>query len=170
MSLTETEAKETDGGRRTIFIVVGLASLLLIAGLIYLITRPSPAGSGGQARLEGPGVLREGTPEFQQAMQNIRIDDPEANEARRALGDIVMSLRTTVRNFSGRTITGLEIYAAVLDMQKRPVKSRTVIWIPGHAPELENNRTTNVQVMIEGFRESDDRASLQMKVTAIRLQ
>ncbi|HMF55240.1 MAG TPA: hypothetical protein VK619_02660, partial [Pyrinomonadaceae bacterium] len=162
---------ETDSARRTIFIIVGVVSLLLIGGLIYLITRPTPAGSGtGEARLQGAGVMHEGTPEFQQAMQNIRMDDAEATEARRALGDIVMDLRTTVRNFSGRTVTGLEIYAAVLDMQKKPVKARTIIWIPGRAPELENNKTTEVHVGMEGFRESDDRASLQMKITAIRLQ
>ena len=171
MSMTEANRNETESTRRTIYIIVGVVSLLLIAGLIYLITRPTPAGrSAGEERLEGAGVLREGTPEFQQAMQNIRMDDPEATEARRALGDIVMDLRTTVRNFSGRTVNGLEIYAAVLDMQKKPVKSRTIIWIPGHAPDLENNKTTNVHVGIEGFKESDDRASLQMRITAIRFQ
>ena len=36
-----------------------------------------------------------------------------------------MSLHGTVRNFSGRTLNGLEINAVVVDHQGQPVKQRT---------------------------------------------
>ncbi len=90
----------------------------------------------------------------------------EADEAKRALGDIVMSLQGTVRNFSGRTLTGLEISAAVVNHQGQPVKQRTVVVIPARQAELDHNRTIPVQVMLEGMTDADDRANIRMEVTA----
>jgi len=101
-----------------------------------------------------------------QLQAKIVVDDVEADEAKRALGDIVMSLHGTVRNFSGRTINGLEIKAAVIDHQGQPVKQRTVVVIPSRQPELEPNKTMPVQIMLEGMTDADDRANIRMEVTA----
>ncbi len=170
MSTTERNITSTDNSRRIIFIVVGIVSLILIAGLIWLMKRPVPAGGGGdnQPRLEG--ALRPGSPEFEKYKSLIVLDKPEAVEAGRALGDIVMTLQTTVRNFTGRTINGLEMRAAVVDSQGNPIKERTVIVVPTRQAELEPNKTLPVSVMLEGFRKTDNRADIKMEVTGVKFK
>jgi hypothetical protein len=142
--------------------------VLLIGGLIYLATRPTTGGAGEQQRLEGG--IRAGTPEFEQYRERIMLDKPEATQSARPIGDIVMRLTSTVRNFTGRTINGLEIHAAVVDSQGNPVKERTVIVVPTRQPEIEPNRTMEVPVMLEGMKKEDDRADIKMEVTAVRFK
>jgi hypothetical protein len=170
MSTTERNIAEPDASRRIIFIVVAVISLLLILGLFFWMrsTSKTNAGDPQQQRLEGG--IRAGTPEFEQYRQKIVMDKPEATEAKRPLGDIVMRLTTTVRNFTGRSINGLEMYAAVVDLQGRPVKERTIIVIPARRPELDNNETMEVPIMLEGFTDSDDRANIKMEITAVRFK
>ncbi|HEV7857419.1 MAG TPA: hypothetical protein VGO91_02100 [Pyrinomonadaceae bacterium] len=170
MSTTERNIAEPDGSRRIIFIVVAVISLLLILGLFFWMRSASKtvAGDTQQQRLEGG--IRAGTPEFEQYRQKVIRDAPEATQAKRALGDIVMTLTTTVRNFSGRTLNGLEMYVAVVDTQGRPVKERTVVVIPTRRPELDNNETMEVPITLERFTESDDRANIKMEITAIRFK
>ena len=85
-----------------------------------------------------------------------------------------MTLQTTVRNFTGRTLTGLEIYAAVVDLQGNPVKERTVIVIPSRRPgspaELEPNQTMVVPIVIDGMSKEADRANIKMEVAAIKVR
>ena len=171
MSSSERRNDETDDSRRVIFIVVGIVSVVLIAGLAYWMTRPGTQTSSGPQRLEG--ALRPGTPEFEQYKSKIVLDKPEATEASRPIGDIVMTLTTTARNFTGRTISGLEIYAAVVDLQGKPVKERTMIVIPSRRTgqaELEPNQTLEVPIMLEGMSKQDDRANIKMEVAAIRFK
>jgi hypothetical protein len=170
MSTTPQNITETDNSRRTILIIVVAISVLLIAGLIYLATRPEKDGgaAGQQQRLEGG--LRAGAPEFEQYRERITLDKPDAVESVRPVGDIWMRLTTTVRNFTGRTINGLEVYAAVVDLQGKPVKERTVIIIPARQPELEPNKTMEVPVVLEGMKKEDDRANIKMEVTAVRFK
>lgn len=168
MASTEQNLNETDSTRRTVFIVVAIASVILIAGLFWLIKKAGTTTGSEQPRLEG--ALRAGSAEFDAAKQRVALDAPEAVEAKRAIGDIVMTLETTVRNFTGKTINGLEIYAAVVDSQGKPVKDRTVIVIPTRQPELDNNKTIRVPVMLEGMHDSDNRANIKMEVTAIRFK
>src|SRR3954471_24999127 len=102
MASTERKVDGTEDSRRTIFIIVGLASAILVAGFLYWMTRPGATGDkSGPQRLEG--ALRAGSPEFEQYKSKIILDKPEATEATRPIGDIVMTLQTTVRNFTGRT-------------------------------------------------------------------
>jgi hypothetical protein len=106
-------------------------------------------------------------------MKLIGVDEPEADEGSRVVGDIVMTLRTTVRNFTGRIISGLEMRAAVVDLEGKPIKERYVIVVPNSAKsvtELENNKTLPVSVTIEGFSKSDIRANIQMEVTGIKFK
>ncbi len=81
-----------------------------------------------------------------------------------------MTLQTTVRNFTGRTITGLEMRAAVVDLQGQPVKERTVIIIPNRQTELEPNRTLLVPIVIDGMSKEADRANIVMEVAAIKIK
>ncbi len=173
MASPEQRKDETDDSRRTIFIVVSIVSVVLIAGLLYWMMRPGSTTSGGPPRLEG--ALRPGSPEFEQYKSKIVLDKPEATEATRPIGDIVMTLKTTARNFTGRTISGLEIYAAVVDLQGQPVKERTVIVIPSSRSgqlitELEPNRTLEIPIVIDGMSKEADRANIKMEVAAFKFK
>jgi hypothetical protein len=157
-----------DKSHRTIIIVVAVVAAVLIGGVFYLLMRKSMRETT-PTQLEN--AIRAGSPDFEKYQKLIALDDPEADESPRALGDIVMTLHTTARNFTGRTITGLEVRATVVDHDKKPVKERTVVVLPNaERSVLEPNKTMFVGVRLEGMTESDDRANIKMEVTAFRFQ
>ncbi len=154
--------------RRTLIIVVAVVAAILIGGFFYLLLRTT-ATSNQPPRLAN--AIRAGSSDFEKYQKRIALDEPEADESPRALGDIVMTLSTTARNFTGRTITGLEIKGAVVDHNGKPVKENTVIVIPiKQVPELEPNKTMHVSVLLEGFTDSDDRANIRIEVTGFTLR
>jgi len=167
MTTHEKRIDSQPESRSTMIIIVAVAAAIVIAGFFYFLMRAS-RGSGGEPTLQG--AIRPGSPEFDQNIPNIRLDDPEAEEAKRALGDIVMSLHTTVRNLTGKTVNGLEVRAAVIDHEGKSVKERTVVVIPTRQPELAPNKTMKVQVMLEGMSDTDDRANIKMEVTGFKFK
>jgi hypothetical protein len=175
MSSTRTSVDESDSSRKMIFIVVGLAGALLIALLVYWATRPTP--HAGEPHLEN--ALRADSPEFAQWRDRIAVDfipDQDAFESTRAVGDIVMTMRPKIRNFTGRTLSGLELKVAVVDLEGKPIRERTVIAIPNGAAgatELENNKVLVVPILMEGFKQTDVRANIKLdasSITAIRFK
>jgi hypothetical protein len=167
MATPERQVPDSDESRRTIIIVVAVVAAIGIAALFYLLMR---ASGGGTVEPTLEGAIRAGSPEFEQYASKIVVDKPEAYESKRALGDIVMNLQTIVHNFSGRTLSGLEIKGVVVDHQDKPVNQRAVVVIPTRQPELENNRSMSVRVMLEGMTEKDDRANIRMEVTAFKFK
>ena len=167
MATPERQIPDSDDSRRTIIIVVAVVAAVGIAALFYLLMR---ASGGGTVDPKLEGAIRAGSPEFQQFASKIVLDKPEAYESKRALGDIVMNLQTIVHNFSGRTLSGLEIKGIVVDHQGKPVNQRAVVVIPTRQPELENNRSMSVQVMLEGMTDKDDRANIQMEVSGFKFK
>ena len=159
------ESSETN---RTLIIVVAVIAAIAIAGLFYGLMRLGGGGRPAEAGLQG--ALRAGSPEFEANKQNIVLDEPEATEAKRALGDIVMALQTTVRNLTGKTLTGLEMRAAVVDYEGKPVKQRIVVVVPTRQPELAPNKTMVVNVLLDGMSETDARANIQMEVTGFKFK
>jgi len=158
---------QEDKSRRTLIIFVAAFAAAFIAAFFYLLLR-NTAAPGPPPTLAG--AIRPGSPDFEKYSKLIVLDEQDADEAKRALGDTVMSLHTTVRNLSGRTITGLEIRGAVLDHDNKPVKERTIVAIPARQPELDPNRTMKVSILLEGFTDSDDRARIKMEVTGFTLK
>ena len=156
-----------DDSRRKVIIIVAVIAAIVIAIVFYFLMR---ASGGGSTEPTLDNAIRAGSPQFTEFQSKIVVDEVEADEAKRALGDIVMSLHGTVRNFSGRTINGLEITAAVINHQGEPVKQRTVVVIPSRQAELEPNKTMPVQVMLEGMTDADDRANIRMQVTAFKFK
>jgi len=148
-------------------VVVAVIAAVVIGGFFYLLLRKSVA-TGPASTLQG--ATRPGSPDWDKYIKLIAIDDPEADEAKRALGDTVMTLQTTVRNFTGRTITGLEVRGAVVDHDGKPVKQRTVAVVPGRQSELDPNKTMRVSILIDGFTDEDDRANIKMEVTGFILK
>lgn len=175
MSLIEEEKKdEQESAQQKLFVIVGVASIVLLGILGFWWIR-SGGGQNSSAsqinpnqKLEGTDVIREGTPEFDKYKEKILMDAPEAVEAERVIGDIVMTLEAKVRNFSGRTLVGLEVYGAVVDLKGKIVKERTVTVIPNQQAELDNNKVLPARVYFEGFKISDDRANIKMRITAFR--
>jgi hypothetical protein len=175
MSLIEEEKKdEQESAQQKLFIIVGVASIVLLGILGFWWIRSGGGQSSSASminpnqKLEGADVIREGTPEFDKYKEKILMDAPEAAEAERVIGDIVMTLEAKVRNFSGRTLVGLEVYGAVVDLKGKPVKERTVTVIPNQQEELDNNKVLPARVYFEGFKISDDRANIKMRITAFR--
>ena len=165
---TQDRRLEEPESRRTLIIVVAVAAAVVIALFFYLLMRAGGSSGGGEPRLEG--AIRAGSAEFEQYKTQVVLDDPEATEAKRALGDTVMSLTTTVRNLSNKTLVGLEIRGAVVDHQGQPVKERTVLMIPTRQPELAPNKTMPVTMMLEGMTDTDDRANIKMEVAAVKFK
>ena len=163
----ERQLPDSDDSRRTVIIVVAVVAAIGIAALFYLLMR---ASGGGTVEPTLEGAIRAGSPEFEQYASKIVVDKPEAYESKRALGDIVMNLQSIVHNFSGRTLTGLEIKGVVVDHQGKPVNQRAVVVIPTRQPELDNNRSMAVRVMLEGMTDKDDRADIQMEVTGFKFK
>ena len=159
---------EEPESRRTLIIAVAVAAAVVIALFFYLLMRAGGSSGGGEPRLEG--AIRAGSAEFEAYKTQILLDDPEATEAKRALGDTVMSLTTTVRNLSNKTLTGLEIRGAVVDHQNQPVKERTIIVIPTRQAELAPNKTMPVALMLEGMKDTDDRANIKMEIAAVKFK
>ena len=154
--------------RRTLIIVVAVVAAVLIGGVFYLLMRETAAPAAPATLADG---IRAGSPEFEQQRAKIALDKPEAMESTNVLGGFQMDLKTTVRNFTGRTITGLEIRAAVLTSSGSVLRERTMVVIPSaKRPELEPNKTMVVTVPISQLKETDDRASLWMEVTAFKLR
>ena len=167
MAIPERQLSDSDDSRRTIIIVVAVVAAIGIAALFYLLMR---ASGGGAVQPSLEGAIRAGSPEFEQYASKIILDKPEAYESKRALGDIVMNLQTVVHNFSGRTLSGLEIKGIVVDHQGKPVNQGTKVVIPTGQAELENNRSMLVQVMLQGMTDKDDRANIRMEVTAFKFK
>jgi len=168
MATYERRQEAPAESRRTMIIIVAVGAAIVIAGFFYILMRTTRTPPGVEPKLQG--AIRPGSPEWDQNNLHIKLDDPEAEEAKRALGDIVMSLHTIVRNVSGKTINGLEVRAAVVDHQGKSVKERTVVVIPTRQAELEPNKTMKVQVMLEGMSETDDRANIKMEVTGFKFK
>jgi hypothetical protein len=169
MAATEKSLDSSDDSRRKLIIVVAIIAALVIAVLFYFLMRATSTGGNVDPVLEG--AIRAGSPEWEQDHSKIVLDAPEADEAKRALGDIVMNLQTTARNFTGRTLNGLEIRAAVVDRQGKAVKERTVVVVPtSRQPELESNRTMAVAVRLEGMKDSDERANIRMEITGFKFK
>ena len=153
--------------RTTLIVVVAAIAAVVIGGFFYLLLRKS-VGTSPPPTLQG--AIRPGSPDWDKYIKLVALDDPEADEAKRALGDTVMTLHTTVRNFAGRTLTGLEVRGAVVDHDGKPVKERTVVVIPSRQPELDPNKTMRVSILIDGFTDEDDRANIKMEVTGFTLR
>ena len=176
MAADRTFAEEKS--RTTLIIVVAAVAAVFIGGLFYVLMRKSAAPTP-PATLQS--AIRRGSPDWDKYNKLIVLDDPGdcpedgsrfcAYESKRGLGDIQMTLRATVRNFTGRTITGLEVTAVVLDHQDQPVKQRTRIVMPSAgAAEILPNKTTPITIIIDGFSDTDDRANVKMDVTGFTLR
>ena len=182
MSITDEKLSgrdASDGSRRTIFMIAGLVALLLIAGLIYFLkTRPEAKPVSGPVNQTLENGLRAGAEEFDKSRELIKLDEPEAVSQGNVAGGLEMVLATTVRNFTGRTLSGVEMKGTVTDLEDKPLKERVMVVIPSAGlTELENNKTARVKITIPGFSSAEDKARIEsgqakikMEVTGVRFK
>ena len=153
------------------FLTAFLIAILLVAGGILLIWKLQPSMQEQQEQVLS-GAVRAGSPEFDAITKRIVAENDEDKTwfSPVGTGGIVMNIAGKLRNNSDKTLTGLEINVAVLDLNNKVVKEKTLTVVPTQQKKLEPKGEMKVIVVIEGFKPDDDRARIQWKVTAIKVQ
>jgi hypothetical protein len=153
--------------RWPILILAALITALLaisVAGLYYLAQ--SNVSSYTEPRLEG--ALQPGQPEFEQFRRHIAIEQLVGTEKVHPFNNLAVAMTATVRNNTGRSISGLELRGAILNRENSSVRERTVVVIPSRQKILESGEAINARILLDGIDKDSDRAQLHLEVTAIR--
>jgi len=138
---------------------------LVVAGLYYVaMTQPVKSYSG--PRLSS--ALRPGEPEFEQVREQIEIAQLLGTEQLHPFNILAVDLTATVRNNTGRTISGLEMRRAIIDAQNSTLRERTIMVIPARQMALEPGDAIGVRVLLEGISKDSERADTVLEVTAVR--
>jgi hypothetical protein len=154
--------EERDNSRLVIYAVVAVVALLLVAGLGYLASRPS--AKPGEERLAG--AIRPGAAEFPGDKLVVDFDpDENATIGGNALGNYVVTMKPTVRNFTGRVVNGLEFRAAGLDLQGNTIRERSFVT----EEEIEPNRTASPAIGLN-FPPDNRPAQLKLELTGVRFK
>jgi hypothetical protein len=164
------EKPRAAAGNRKKFTGTVIIALLLVIATTGFFSKCTSRQALQQEQLEG--AVREGTPEFEALTKRIVIQTDENNtmQSPTGMGTITMFIAGKIRNFTGKTLTGLEIKVTVVDQLEKPVKEKTLTVVPNQMERFETNQTMPVRVMIEGFSKDDDRAMIRWKVTAIKTE
>ena len=139
---------------------------ILTAGLYYLAMTNSDVNSYPEPRLEG--ALQPGQPEFEEMRRQIAIEQLVGTEKVHPLDSLAVAMTATVRNNTGRNISGLELRGAILDRNNSSVRERTVVVIPRRQKILESGEAINTRILLESINKDSDRAHVVLEVTAIR--
>jgi hypothetical protein len=114
------------------------------------------------------GLIRQGSPEFERLREKVVVDQPVAGESTLSPDGSAIEVGATVRNTTGRTISGLEVRAGVLDSQHLSVSERTVlIIVPARQTVIEPGEAISVRVLLEGVGPITERMNPLMEVTGV---
>ena len=160
MSSFERSREEGDKSRRMIFIVVGLAAAVLVAGLAYWASRPSAAP--GEESLEG--AVRPGSPDFPGPERLVVEFDPNENAeiGPTALGPWAVTFLPVVRNFTGRTVSGLEFRLTGFDPRGQTIRQRIAV----NRDEIGPNKVARPGLSIN-FPQDNRPADLKLELTGV---
>ena len=155
--------EERDGSRTVIYAAVAVVALLLVGGLAYLATRPSV--KPGEERLEG--AVRPGSPDFPGADKLVVEFNPDENAliGPTALGPWAVTFKPVVRNFTGRTVSGLEFRIAGVDLKGNVIRERIAI----NLDEIETNKVHTPALSIN-FPQDNRPADLKLELTGVRFK
>jgi zinc-ribbon domain len=163
MSSFEPRGGEADGTRRLIFIAVAVVAALLIGGLAWWASRPS--AQPGEERLAD--AVRPGSPDFPSA-ERLVVDfrpDDNAEIGPTALGTWAVTMRPVVRNFTGRTVNGLEFRASGVDLSGNVIRERTFVT----QQEIEPNKVHTPAISVN-FPQDNKPADLRLELTGVRFR
>jgi hypothetical protein len=153
---------ERDKSHLVIYAGVAVLALLLVGGLAYLATRPTQ--KPGEERLAG--AIRPGAPDYPGNKLVVDFDpDENATIGANALGNYVVTMKPTVRNFTGRTVNGLEFRAAGLDLKGNVIRERTYVT----EEEIEPNKTASPAIGLN-FPSDNRPAQLKLELTGVRFK
>ena len=155
--------------RWPILILAAVITALLAtfaAGLYYLAMTKSDIGSYTEPRLEG--ALQAGHTEFEEFRRHIAIEEVVGTEKVHPFDTMAVAMTATVRNNTGRNISGLELRGAILDRSNSSLRERTLVVIPRLQKILEPGEAINTRILLDGIDKDSDRAHLVLEVTAIR--
>ncbi len=155
--------EERDKSRLVIYVVVALAALLLVGGLAYLTSRPS--AKPGEERLER--AVRPGSPDFPSAEKLVVEFNPNENAliGPTALGPWAVTFKPVVRNFTGRTVDGLEFRITGLDLKGNVIRERVAI----NRDEIETNKIHTPPLSLN-FPQDNRPADLKLELTGVRFK
>ena len=166
-SITQGNLKENK--KNPVFLaVMGIGTLIVAGLLVWLLMTPSQT-QNATPRLEG--ALREG-PQFEELRKKIVVDKNEdfTTEQRSVSGDLAMNLVGVVRNFTGKTLTGLEIVGSVVDEKGNVVREKTAIILPNDRQEkIDPNKTMPFTIVVSGFEKTDDRANFKFQISGLKV-
>jgi hypothetical protein len=140
--------------------------VLVTAGVIHLAATQPVQARVVEQRLEG--AIRRGSPGFDELSGRLVVEQLAAAEAPRPLNDRAVEITGTVRNETGRTVTGLELRGVMLDALSTPLRERTVVVVPARQAALEPGEAINVSILLEGVSPEAGRAAHLMEVTGLR--
>lgn len=140
--------------------------VLLTTGIIHLLATRPDRGRGLEQRLEG--AIRRESPRFDELSGQLVVERLGAAEAPRPLNEQAVEITGTVRNATGRTVTGLELRGVILDALSMPLRERTVVVVPLRQAALEPGEAINVSILLEGVSPEAERAAHVMEVTGLR--
>jgi hypothetical protein len=162
--------KEARGVNKVLLAAL-LVGAIIVAGAFFAIWKfqSNVQEQKAQALV---GAVREGAPEFAVLTRRIIIENDAENtwESPLGIGTVMMSIAGKVKNKSDQNLTGLEIEVSVLDRMGKAVKKTVETIIPNQIEKLGPQQEMDVVVRIEGFDKEDDRARIQWKVTAIKVE
>jgi hypothetical protein len=141
--------------------------VLVTAGALHLtLTKPyvRPA-----ARPQLVSAVRPGMPGFERLREKIIVEQLTAAEAPGLPNDYAVEMNATVRNTTGRTLSGLEMRGRIVDEQMSVVRERSVMIIPSRQTALEPGEMIRVRILLDDVRPDDSRSGMLMEVTAIRI-
>jgi hypothetical protein len=152
-----------------VLIAAAITALIAIAtaGLYYGAMTGSSATFQTEPRLEA--ALQPGQPEFEEFRRQISIEQLMGTEKVHPFDTLAVAMTATVRNNTGRNITGLELRGAVMDRNNSKVRERTVVIIPRQQRVLESGEAINTRILLDGLDKDSDRAHLVLEVTGIRV-
>jgi len=140
--------------------------IALVAAGLHHVAMTQPVNSDSGPRLSS--ALRPGEPEFEQVREQIQIARLLGIEQVHPFNNLAVDLTATVRNNTGRTISGLEMRGAIVDTQNSTLRERTVMVIPARQTALEPGEAIVVRVLLEGIGNDSDRANMVLEVTGVR--
>jgi hypothetical protein len=147
--------------------VITFFVVLVLAGAFYLTVSKSSARTVARPHLVG--AQRPGTPEFERLREKIVVEQLTAAEAPRPPNDFAVEMNATVRNNTGRALSGLEMKGRIVDEQMSVVQERSVVVVPTRQTALEPGEAIGVRILLDEVRPGAARAGVLLEVTAIRI-
>jgi hypothetical protein len=153
-----------------ILVAVAITTLIVLAaaGIIRLSAARPHVGRAVETRLEG--AIRQESPDYEMLSGQLVVELLVAKQAHRTPGGGAVEINATVRNATGRTVTGLELRGAVLDAMSSPLRERTVVVVPTRQSALEPGEAINVSIMLEGVRPKAEGSVPLMEVTGVKFE